>query len=366
MPDAAALARGIWQAGLDAADPEGLTSSALVPRYVPGQRTAVVAIGKAAPAMVRGALHAWGPSIVRGIALVPDGLGDPLGPLEVLEASHPVPDARGLQAAERIGALVDGLGPDDFLLALISGGGSALLADPAPPLDLAGLQRETHRWLASGADIAAFNAWRIEHGTLKGGRMAARAHPAHVLTVVWSDVPGHPELVASGPTLPGSPCIELGDVGVAVDAALEAAAELGWPVEALQPLRGEAAKVGREIARRARAHRGPGVWVAGGECTVTLGGDTGRGGRCQELALAAALELAGTPGVALLAAGTDGRDGPTDAAGALVTGDTAADGADDALERHDSHPWLDSRGALIRTGPTGTNVGDLVVAVKTS
>lgn len=348
-------ARSIWEAGLRAVDARALTRTHLALLGIGGAHK-VVAVGKAAVAMAAGARDHLGDGAT-GVALVHDGAGIEVAGFEVLEAGHPVPDARGVAAAARIGAMVDALGSSDRLLALISGGGSALLADPAPPLDLDGLVQHTRSLLSAGSPIAEVNEWRTAHATLKGGRMARRARPARVLSLVLCDVPGRPNLVASGPTA-GTRLVEMANIRTAVDAAMDEARSRGWAVNRLPALSGEAAEMGRRIAQTA----GPGVWIGGGECTVTVRGP-GRGGRCQELALAAARDLRGRP-FAMIAAGTDGRDGPTDAAGALVDGDTARyAGIDEALRANDAWSWLDAHDLLVRTGTTGTNVGDLVVLV---
>lgn len=364
MTELADVARRAWEAGLAAVDPERAVIRALSARPEGEGPVWIAALGKAAPGMVRGVLAVLGDRVRGGVAVVPDGLGGALGTVEVHEASHPIPDARGLAAAERMGALVDGLGPTDRLLVLVSGGGSALLADPTPALGLAGLQEKTRELLASGADIHAINAWRVAHGTLKGGRLGQRALPARVRTLVISDVEGHPERVASGPTAGVGPVEVVGGLGVALDAVVQALEAEGWPVDRGPRLVGEAREVGRRLGHTVAGSPGRRAWVLGGECTVTLRG-SGAGGRCQELATAAALALHGTPSAVLLAAGTDGRDGPTDAAGALVDGSTADQpGAERALATSNTHRWLDAAGALIRTGPTGSNVGDLVVALR--
>lgn len=347
-------AEAIWRAGLAAVEPRAATRAWLQTHPIEGRVTAV-AIGKAAAAMALGARDALA---VTGIALAPEPAA--IEGFEVFVGSHPIPDEGGQAAARAIEARVGAMGAGEVLLALISGGGSALLADPKPPLDLEGLQEHTRRWLRDGAPIEAINAWRIAHGRLKGGGLGRLAAPARVVTLVVSDVPDHPELVASGPTSGTGDLVEIGSLDQAIDAAIAEARARGWTVRRWPRLVGEAREVGARLARDLRESEPGTAWIGGGECTVTVRG-SGLGGRCQEIAVAAALE--GVGGV-LLAAGTDGRDGPTDAAGGWATADLDLDGALGALEANDTHPWLDARKALFRTGATGTNVGDLVVGLR--
>jgi glycerate-2-kinase len=383
----------------------------------------VVGAGKAALAMARAAAAAAGPRCRGGLVIVPHGGGTWCrSGIEVVAAAHPVPDAAGVAATERLRALVAAASADTLVVAVLSGGASALLVAPAEGLTLADKQAVTARLLASGADVAAANAVRKHCSRVKGGGLArAAAGAAGLWALVLSDVVGDDlATIASGPTVtdpttfaeaarvlerwllpaevppavhahlarglagelpetvkPGDPALArtatvlVGRNADAVAAAGAAAAARGYTTEVLTaPLTGEAAAAGRALAARlAQLPRGrPGALVAGGETTVRVV-PGGRGGRCQHLALAAALALAGEP-VALLAAGTDGVDGPTDAAGACVDGATvaraAAQGLDPtrALATTDSHPLLAATGDLLHTGPTGTNVADVVVALK--
>ncbi|PID38272.1 MAG: glycerate kinase [Proteobacteria bacterium] len=350
--------------------------------------------------------------------------------VELVEAGHPLPDQAGLDATCRLIELLRGADAQTLLLCVISGGGSALLTAPAGEVSLDDLRRVTDALLAAGADIRAFNTVRKHLSALKGGQLARLAAPATVATLVLSDVIGDPlDAIASGPTVPDpttfsaardalrraqiwdddvalpsavrahleaglagevpetpgprDPAFErcttalVGNNRLAVAACERRAQQIGWPTLALtSTLEGEAADVGRmlgSIAREAlevgRPQRPPLCVICGGETTVSLGGDghaVGRGGRNQELALAAALALDGLPpAICLLSAGTDGTDGPTDAAGALAFDDTLsrarACGLDAAaqLQDHDAYPFFDALGDLLRTGPTGTNVMDL-------
>jgi glycerate 2-kinase len=319
--------------------------------------------------------------------------------LVVHVAPHPVPDARSVAGAALLRAALSAAGPHDLVLALVSGGGSALVEEPAAGLTLHDLSRATRALLASGAPIDAVNTIRQRLSTVKGGGLL-RGCRAAVEVLVASDVPGDdPHLVASGPfsppsgadalaiarrwlapdALPPAAWAALGRASSAVravphtvvarnaDAVAAAARALtaaGYDVAVHgEPVEGEAADLGRVYAVRAAA-LGPGqALVLGGEPTVTLGSAPGRGGRSQELALAAL--VAGLPGDAvILAAGTDGVDGPTDAAGAVVHGGMPTVGLGEALARHDTYPALDRLSALVRTGPTGANAMDLHILLR--
>jgi hydroxypyruvate reductase len=337
-----------------------------------------------------------------------------------------VPDEAGLAAAAEVESLLSGGRPGDLVLVLVSGGGSALLPAPAEGVTLAEKQAVTSLLLASGADIGEMNCVRKHLSRLKGGGMARRAAPARVATLVLSDVVGDPlDVIASGPTVPdpttfadalevlrrrgiaervppavrarleagargeipetpkpGDPALRgglpalVGTNRIAVAAAARRARALGFrPLVLSTTVTGEARDVAAVLAAVAREARGSGqpaappcCLLSGGEPTVTLRGK-GKGGRNQELALAAALALEGIPGVALLSAGTDGSDGPTDAAGAICDGATAARaraaGLDPRrhLEENDAYPLFAALGDLVVTGPTQTNVMDLHAAL---
>lgn len=404
----------LFDAAVAAADPQ-----AALARHLPAPprgRTVVVGAGKAAAQMARAFEALWeGP--LSGVVVTRYGHGVPCRRIRVIEAAHPVPDAAGLAAAEALFAAVAGLGPDDLVVALISGGGSALL--PAPPAGLtlddeAALNRAL---LASGAPIGVMNAIRKQASRIKGGRLARAAHPARVVSLVISDVPGDdPAEVASGPTipdarsradalrmardwgiaLPEAVARHLRDTpddaprpddpdfardGVAViasarlslEAAARAAEAEGVGAAILSDsVEGEArevarmhAAIAREVALRDRPFRRPVVLLSGGETTVTLGdAPAGRGGRNSEFQLALALAIDGLPEIWALAADTDGIDGSGPHAGAIVCGDSAArmraagiDGPG-LMMRHDSAAALEAIGALFAPGPTGTNVND--------
>jgi glycerate 2-kinase len=412
---AAALARAGDALVLRAADGTACARHAGPVRVVGG--------GKAGIAMARAAARVAGAQCTGGLVVVPHAAVAPVhAPVAVAGGGHPVPDAAGEAATARLLADVAAAGPDTLVVVVLSGGASALLVAPAPGLTLMDKRNVTAALLAAGADIAALNAVRKHCSRVKGGGLArAAAGAAGVWTLVLSDVVGDdPAVVASGPTaadgtsfadalgvldrllapaavppavrahlergaagaLPetvraGDPVLArvrtrvVGGNRDAVHAAAAAAAGRGYAVALVaEPLAGDAADAGRRLAARlAAAPRDRAIAVvAGGETTVRVQ-PGGHGGRSQHLALAAALALAGGPAV-LLAAGTDGVDGPTDAAGACIDGGTvaraAARGLDAAaaLGATDSHPLLDATGDLVRTGPTGTNVADVVVALR--
>lgn len=365
---------------------------------------ALIAVGKAACAMARGARVALGAAIADAFIVTRHGHGEPL-PWPVIEAGHPVPDAGSLAAGERLGAFVARIPPTAAVLVLLSGGASALLERLPDGVTLADLQRLNQWLLASGFDIHAMNAVRKRLSCTKGGRLARQLQPRTVTCLALSDVPGDdPGDIGSGPLTPdagtvdetrlppfiqallgrapplppaGDPCfrnvchvIVAGNAD-ARRAAAHAAVAHGWRAESDDVLiGGDAADTGRALAQRLLAAP-PGVLhVWGGETTVRLPPNPGRGGRCQMLALAAARELAGRERVWLLAAGTDGRDGPGEDAGALVDGGTIARGmaeglrVDEALARADAGRLLEASGDLLQTGPTGTNVMDLVLGLR--
>jgi len=376
--------------------------------------------------MAAAAEEAWGDRITAGVVAVKDGYTAPTRTVRLLEAGHPVPDERGVAAARDILALAASAESDDLVLVLVSGGGSALTPAPLPPITLGDKQEMTRLLLAAGATINQLNAMRKHCSLLKGGQLARAAAPARVEALLLSDVIGDPlDVIGSGPTAPdvstfgealrimerfglrdraprsiverlergargelpetpkpGDPVFErvrntvIGNNALIVDAAAARARALGFAPHVLtRSLEGEAREVaGRliEQGQAIRAGRGPvaapACLIAGGETTVTIHGK-GKGGRCQELALAAALALSDQRDMVLLAAGTDGSDGPTDVAGAIVDGDSARRarqrGADPilGLEANDSNHVLDGSGDLLVTGPTNTNLLDLYLVL---
>jgi glycerate 2-kinase len=389
-------------------------------------RILVVGFGKASPAMAQAVEEVLGERISGGLVVTKEGHALPLRRLEVVEAGHPLPDARGEDAARRILGLARQAGRQDLLLCLVSGGGSALLPLPAPGLTLEDKGRTTELLLRSGTTIEELNTVRKHLSAIKGGWLARAAHPATVVALVLSDVLGDRlDAIASGPLAPdpttyrdaleileryglldevppavrchlergeagqvpetpkpGDPAFErvhtviVGSLAQAAQAAAARARKLGYHTSILTTfLEGEAREVGRVVAALALEERKaarplplPACLVLGGETTVTVRG-RGKGGRNQELALSAALALEGVRGVLVVSFATDGTDGPTDAAGGVVDGTTVsrarACGHDPRqhLACNDAYPCLDAVGDLLRTGPTRTNVNDLVLVL---
>ncbi len=369
-------------------------------------------IGKAAVPMME-ALAERIP-LAGGLAVTKFAPRDASSLYPVLAGGHPVPDARSLQAGRRVLEFVSALEENDTLVCLISGGGSALVAVPYVPLE--DLQKLTSLLLSSGARIDEINILRRQLDRLKGGGLV-RATKAKIISLILSDVIGNPlEAIASGPIAPDPTVREdalqilrkyklerqvpksileflesgnllpkmqeqalalhkvqniiVGDNKLAARSALEQAEQEGFNAEILtNELQGEAREIGRQLARRLRADSStkapPFCLIVGGETTVTIKGN-GNGGRNQELALAAVDELAGIKNAMLIALATDGDDGPTDAAGAVATGESAQRAkalglqAADYLSRNDAYPFFDALGDLLKTGPTGTNVNDLI------
>jgi glycerate 2-kinase len=420
--------REIFSAGLDAADPEEavrrcvrIEGNAVVAgdRRFEAERVFVLAAGKAAGAMSRAAEELFGERIAGGLIVTRYGHEAASEKLEIIFAGHPEPDEKSVEAARRAEELARSLGGGDLLLALISGGASALLADPAPPIELADLKKLTGALLRSGANISEINTVRKHVSVLKGGGLAKLAAPAPTLVLLLSDVVGDdPSAIASGLTAPdpttlddarrvlerygiepprsvaehlknapetpkpGDPVFErvlnliCGSGRHAAGAAVAKARELGYePMLLSTSITGDAsgiasvyAAVIREVLESGNPLPPPCAVISGGEATVTVRGD-GVGGPNQEFALALAVELDGIEGWAALAADTDGNDGPTDAAGGLVDGATAdavrSGGTDpeEALANNDAYAALESGGVRLVTGPTGTNVNDLRVAL---
>jgi len=406
------LLRAMFDAAIEAAQP-----ARCLPPHLPQPpkgRTLVVGAGKASAAMAKALEDHW-PGPVTGIVVTRYGYAVPCRRVEIVEAAHPVPDAAGIAAATRIVDLVSGLTADDLVIALISGGGSSLLALPAPGLTLDDKQNVNRALLKSGATISEMNCVRRHLSAIKGGRLAAACHPAQVVTLVMSDVPGDDPIdIASGPTvadpttcadaldvlrrygidLPpnvrrildsgegesvksGDPRLARADVRMIAtpQRALEAAATVAenagvTPAILGDAIEGEARDVGKVmagIALHVAAHgepfAPPCVLISGGETTVTVRGD-GRGGRNVEFLLALAIALEGEPGIFAIAGDTDGVDGQEDIAGAIAAPDTLARAwaagihPRDALANNDGHGFFGALGDSVITGPTLTNVND--------
>jgi glycerate 2-kinase len=407
--------RKIFDAAIAAADPRVVLAAHLPPKPASG-RAVVVGCGKSAAVMAAALEDAWPDISLSGVVVTRYGHAVPTRKIRVIEASHPVPDANSEAGARAVLAAVQGLGPDDLVLALISGGGSALMALPAPGLTLADKQAVNRALLASGATITEMNAVRKHLTAIKGGRLAAAAAPARVLTLAISDVPGDdPGVIASGPTvpdattfadaralvarfglaLPGHVAARLAQdtdetpkpgsldrtefrmiatPAMALARAAETARGLGLsPVILGDALEGESREMGTVmagIARSIQSHgqpvRAPSVLLSGGETTVSIGaGPAGRGGRNTEFLLGLAVALGGTQGIWAAAGDTDGIDGTEDAAGAIVAPDTLARARAQNLDpravlaAHDSYSLIDAIGDLIRTGPTLKNENDI-------
>ena len=398
------LLRAMFAAGVAAAQPALCVPPHLPPP--PRGRTIVIGAGKAAAAMARAVEDHW-PGPLTGLVITRYGHGVPCHRITVREASHPVPDAAGLAATAEMKALCAGLTADDLVICLISGGGSALLVDPAPGVTLADKQAVNAALLASGADIGQMNIVRRHLSGVKGGRLAALCHPARVVTLAISDVPGDdPCVIASGPTvgdpttcadaqaifartrIPAPPLSEsvkpddprlagaaftlIASPLIALQAAAGVAEAQGIACHILgDALEGESRDVARTlgaIATSVATHRlpfdPPCVLLSGGETTVTLRGQ-GRGGRNVEFLTALAIALNGHPGIHALAGDTDGIDGVEDVAGAVITPDTLMRartlGLDPRamLDDNDGHSLFAALGDQVVTGPTLTNVNDL-------
>ena len=415
MADETALLRRMFDAAVASALP-----ARCVPPHLPTPdelgtgRLVVIGAGKASAAMAQAVEEHWrGP--LSGLAVTRHGYGAPCERIEIVEAAHPVPDEAGLHAARRMLEAVQDLRPEDIVLCLISGGGSALLPLPLPGLTLTDKQAVNRAMLASGATISEMNCVRRHLSAIKGGRLAAACHPARVVALVMSDVPGDQPLdIASGPTVadpttcqdaldivrrhrmalpasamallesgrgesvkPGDPRLARAEVRMIAtpQAALEAAAavarEAGVAAHILgDAIEGEARDVAKvmggialQAATRGQPFATPCVLISGGETTVTVRGQ-GRGGRNVEFLLSLALALDRRDGVYALAGDTDGVDGQEDIAGAILTPDTLARAhalglrARERLDDNDAHTFFEALGDSVVTGPTRTNVND--------
>jgi hydroxypyruvate reductase len=332
----------------------------------------IIAVGKAATAMASAAHAHFGDVPMLIVTKYHHAEGAPAH-AEVIEAAHPVLDENSLRAGARIRSVVQTMAPGSHLLMLVSGGASALAEDPVDGLDLAGLKARAREMLGSGADIQTMNTARQSLSRIKGGKLLAGFKGARVTTLAISDVQGDPlGIIGSGiGDVSGNGSFEFAPRIVSSNAiaraalAEQAASVHGLTIQANEEcLYADINALAPQLAAQLKTGA-PGLYVFGGEPTVVLPENPGQGGRNQALALLIAREIAGCEGLQVLVAGTDGTDGPTDAAGAVVDGQTWDPSAQSALARADAGTWLDARGALLRTGPTGTNVMDLVVALKT-
>jgi glycerate 2-kinase len=414
-------ALAIFRAALAAADPADAVARYLKRHdFSEYPHIYVIGAGKAGASMALAAERVLGAHISGGLVNVKDGHTAKLRRIELNECGHPVPDARGVAGAERIARIAAEAARGDLVLCLMSGGGSALLPLPAPPITLEEKQAVTRLLLACGANIHEINAVRKHISLIKGGQLARLAAPATVESLLLSDVIGdNLDVIGSGPTAPDAstfadaaaildkyalgdrvpasvrerldrgirgeiaetPKVDdplfrrvrntvIGSNRLALDAAARCARGLGYRTLVLASgIEGETreiarmhAAIAREVAKTGQPVRPPACLITGGETTVTLKGN-GLGGRNQEFVLAAAIDIAGLPRTVVLSAGTDGSDGPTDAAGAIANGETLRRNPDARryLEANDSYHYFEALGDLVKTGPTHTNVMDVRV-----
>ncbi len=402
---ARAALRAMFDSGIASADPMRVLARHLPDR--PSGRIVVVGAGKSAALMAAAVEAAWPDCPLSGVVVTRYDHATPTRSIEVIEAAHPMPDANSEIGARRVLQAVQGLGPDDLVLVLMSGGASSLLELPAAGLTLDDLRQVNRALLACGAPIDEMNAVRKHLSAIKGGRLAAAAGPARIVTLAISDVPGDdPATIGSGPTIPdastwhdvrtiaaryslalpkldGPETPKPGEItpeihliatpSMALDAAAATARAYGLtPLILGDALEGEGREMGVIMAGIARSVRhghplpAPCVLLSGGEGTVTIGAaPPGKGGRNTEFLLSLAVALRGAAGIWAIAGDTDGIDGTEDAAGAIVTPDTLARarvaGCDPlaTLLGHDSYTLFDTIGDLVKTGPTLTNVNDL-------
>lgn len=356
-----------WRAGVAAVDGYTATKTALPGEPKPDR---ILAVGKPAAAMARAALDHFGP--VPTLVVTKDGHGRDLPEeVDVIEASHPVPDDRSLAGGRALRSAVEDMAPGSHLLLLVSGGASSLAEDLLPGKTLDDLEALNRRLLSEGLDITAMNTERRKLSRIKGGGLLSHFSGKSVTVLAISDVPGDSlNVIGSGiGSLPEAQAFQATSRIIASNAharaaAAEAARQAGLTVLAdEEALHDDYLSVAEALGRRLSA-MSPGVMVFGGEPTVVLPENPGRGGRNQALALALASKISGLSDLKVVVGGTDGTDGPTDAAGGIIDGATWREGAQQALQSADSGRFLDDADALLVTGPTGTNVMDLIVAIR--
>lgn len=365
--DPRAQVLAIWRAGVAAVGGHAATQRALAGAQTPDR---ILAVGKAAAAMARAAMERF-PGVPT-LVVSKDGHGADLpAAAELIEAAHPVPDARSLRAGRALREAVEAMAEGSSLLLLVSGGASSLAEDLVAGQTLDDLAALNRRLLAAGLDITAMNAERRKLSRIKGGGLLSGFRGARAQVLAISDVPGDDiAVIGSGigaaPPAPGFDYDAeiIASNAIARAAAADQARALGLTVRTEEEvLHDDLDALARHWGPRLRA-MAPGVIVLGGEPTVQLPEHPGRGGRNQALALALAREISGFDGITLLVGGTDGTDGPTDAAGGIVDGTTWGTGADAALTTADSGTYLSENNGLLVTGPTGTNVMDLAIALR--
>lgn len=361
------LAISLWQAGVDAVGGYNATRDGLAGVARPDR---ILAVGKAAADMACAALDRFGP--VPALVVTKDGHARNLPQdVVVIEASHPVPDQRSLQAGAALRAATEQMARGSHLLLLVSGGASSLAEDLRPGISLTDLEQLNRRMLAQGLDIGAMNTRRQKLSRIKGGGLLGGFRGERVTVLAISDVPGDAiDVIGSGiGALPVGHSVQADARIIASNALARAAAAQAAQAANLQVQ--ETAECLHDDYLQVAARLGPrlrsmpdGAMIFGGEPTVVLPKAPGRGGRNQALALALAREVSGCGGLTIVVGGTDGTDGPTQAAGAVVTGKTWQPAAQDFLNRADSGTFLAQQNALLMTGPTGTNVMDLIVAIR--
>ena len=387
----------------------------------------VIGGGKACAPMAKTIEEILGDRLEDGIVIVKYGHSLPLKKIKIIEASHPLPDANGLEGTSEILKLLSKTGEKDLIICLISGGGSALLVQPHKKVTLQDIQTTSNALLACGATIDEINAVRKHLSIIKGGYLAHASYPSTLITLILSDVIGDPlDIIASGPTVPDESTFEdackviekysledrlpdsvckllkkgqsgearenpkkgdrvftntqnviIGSKKIALEAAKEKATDLGYNTIILSSMvQGESKEaaiffsaVAKEVHRTGTPVSRPACIIAGGETTVTIKG-SGKGGRNQEFALSAAMEIEGYDGIVILSAGTDGTDGPTDATGSIVDSNTCKDARErfclkpeESLSRNDSYNFFNKTGEHIITGPTLTNVMDIMISL---
>ncbi|MCP4265389.1 MAG: glycerate kinase [Candidatus Brocadiaceae bacterium] len=387
----------------------------------------VIGGGKACAPMAKTIEEILGDRLDDGIVVVKYGHGLPLKKIKIVEASHPIPDANGIEGTSEILRLLSNTSEKDLIICLISGGGSALLVQPHKKVTLEDIQTTSDALLACGATIDEINSVRKHLSIVKGGRLANASFPSTLITLILSDVIGDPlDTIASGPTVPDESTFDdackvigkyslenlipesvndilnkgqsgeaeenpkhgdkvfintqnvvIGSNKIALEAAKKKATDLGYNTIILSSMvQGESkeaaiffSSIAKEVYRSGTPVSKPACIIAGGETTVTIKGD-GKGGRNQEFALSAAIDIEGYKGIAVLSAGTDGTDGPTDATGAIVDSDTCKDARgkfcikpDEFLSNNDSYNFFDKTGEHIITGPTLTNVMDIMISL---
>ncbi len=361
--------KALFDAGVTAVRGDTAVANSLKNSPVPTPDQ-IIAVGKAATAMAQSAATRFPDAPLLIVTKYGHAHGAPAG-AEVIEAAHPVLDENSILAGHRILETVTSMASGSHLLMLVSGGASALAEAPVDGLDLNALKTRATELLGSGADIHEMNALRKTLSRIKGGKLLAQFKGARVTTLAISDVEGDAlGVIGSGiGDMPDvAPCEFAPQIvasnAIARAAVVAAAQKQGLTVNTNdETLYDDITALGPQLAKTLiGGAKGLHLW--GGEPTVVLPANPGHGGRNQALALIIAREIAGQDGIEVLVAGTDGTDGPTDAAGAMVTGDTWDASGEDALRHADAGTWLDARGALFRTGPTGTNVMDLVIALK--